>query len=61
MPPENGRLQRLQAGSSRLPLVYLMAIRALGRMPISGHSLEPAIDPMQTLHLPHDRKAAVQC
>ena len=37
---------RVKAGSSRLPSVDLMAIRALGRMPISGHSPVLAIDPM---------------
>lgn len=49
-PPRNG-LSRwlLKAGSSRLPLVDLIAIRTLGRMPVSGHSPAPVIDPQQSV------------
>lgn len=38
----------VQAGCSRLPLVDLIAMRSLGRMPFSGHSPGPAIDPEPT-------------
>lgn len=37
--------RQAKAGSCRLPLVDLIAMQALGQMPISGHSQGPAIDP----------------
>lgn len=41
----------VKAGSGRLSLVDLIAIRTLDRMPNSGYSPAPAIDPL----LPHAR------